>query len=154
LRSRERRAGPGHATVVGRIRTIADTSYVAEIVVAATLSTQVMGIVAGVSLAVGLSVMWIAARRKGRMSENLSSGGAGPVTRAAVRYVGVGPDQLDASVCLQVALPSIPVCVVAMTIINETWLYVLFAVLFLACAEGLRGLSQDINRARHTEGSD
>jgi hypothetical protein len=82
--------------------------------------------------------------------------------RAAVRYLGPLPPGASESVrigwtrgvCLKIALPSIPVCVVAMIIINETWLYVLFAVLFLAWAESLWGISRDIKRARRTEAAD
>ena len=41
-----------------------------------------------------------------------------------------------------------------MIVINETWLYVLFAVVFLAWAEGLWGMSRDIKRSRRTEAAD
>ena len=82
--------------------------------------------------------------------------------RAAVRYLGPLPPgapesvriSWTRSVCLKIALPSIPVCIVVMIIMQETWLYVLFAVLFVAWAESLWGMSRDIKRARRTDAAD
>lgn len=82
--------------------------------------------------------------------------------RAAVRYLGPLPPGASASVriswfrsaCLKVGLPSFLLCVLTMVLINETWLYVLVAVLFLGWAESLWGMSRNIKRARLTEASD
>lgn len=129
---------------------------------AATLASRLMGILAGVSLVAGLSAMWIAARRRGTISKSASAGRPGPLMRAAVRYLGPLPPGAPESVRLswmrsvglKIALPFLPVFVVAMIIIKETWAYVLFAVWFVLWAEGLRRISRDIKRARPTETPD
>lgn len=93
------------------------------------------------------------------MREAGSKGQEDALRSALIRYFSPLPKGASKSVrlswsrrvALKLGLPTLAVMVVAVIVINTTWLYALAGVLIVLWAWGLAGLSRDIRRARRAE---
>jgi hypothetical protein len=112
----------------------------------------VLGILATVTFAVGLPVLWIWARRQ----RNAPEGQPSRITSALVRYIGprpANPTELQRlvwarQVNLRASCPWIPVLILVALYIDATWAYVALGVMLVAETCTVALLTQDIQRAR------
>lgn len=93
------------------------------------------------------------------MSERRSGGLQGAVQKAGRRYFGPFPKRAPKSVQLgwrrqmelKAAFPSLPVVILAVIVINATWVYIVFGVLVAWWVGGHALLTRHIRRARRAE---
>jgi hypothetical protein len=119
---------------------------------------RVLGILAAVTLVIGLSALWIGARRRGTAQQSKR----GRISFAVVRYLGLlpaDPTRLERlvwvrRVSFRMASPFIPMLILVALYIDKTWTYAVLGVLGLLWLESLVGVSLDIRRERLKNGAD
>lgn len=136
---------------IGRV---ADTAGVMGTFAAVTLVTWVMRILAAVILVVGLSALWIAARRTGTAQQSQP----GRISSSMIRYLGILPANANRlerlrwvrNVGLKMTLPSLPFIILAVLVIDKTWFSTGVGVVALIWLGSMINLALDIRRERRS----